>query len=158
MLFLMQSSEFRYVWWFISIWRKITLHQHSRKLTTFLTLCPVFFFFNRYEVTKCTIEKLRKFPIKWYILSNCTNFGPFFSWFYWTNDPQSVIAIRPHFVHQRNYWGFHLLVLLHIFSTLSIWYTYSTWYACQYLLRCQYLVFYWYTWRISSLFNAAVLN
>ena len=46
-----------------------------------------------YGVTRYTIERLRKFPIKRYILSNCTNFGPFWSRFYWTVMPDAVPVI-----------------------------------------------------------------
>ena len=70
-------------------------------------------------MTRYNIEKLIKFPIKRYISSNCTNFGPFFSRFYWTiltlsslcpasGPHDSLVATKQQHISK----GKHLLTLL----------------------------------------------
>jgi len=89
-------------------------------------------------VTRYTIEKLSKFPIKRYILSNCTNCGPFFSRFYWTNtsgilnryaghnctaeDSFNIMSILMSKIRQKTILGVTFVPFLGYFSTnLTFW-------------------------------------
>ena len=83
-IFPMQKSDFKNSIGPKSYKPKTAKIEKFRKTYFLLYFQPQKIFLNRYRLTGYTIEKLRKFPIRWYNMSFCTSYFQVRTKFYCT--------------------------------------------------------------------------